>query len=88
MKKSLVLFVVLLGSLALAGTVFAMDWGCYGHADLQDAALQRQSAVQRFSQRNGKTLWSLRACYQMGRQVDDNRKMPGWACAGQSSEKS
>jgi len=30
MKKLLVLFVVLLGSLALAGTVFAMDWGCYG----------------------------------------------------------
>ncbi len=29
MKKLLVLFVVLLGSLALAGTVFAMDWGCY-----------------------------------------------------------
>jgi hypothetical protein len=29
MKKLLVLFVVLLGSLALVGTVFAMDWGCY-----------------------------------------------------------
>ena len=29
MKKSLVLLVVLVGSLALAGSVFASDWGCY-----------------------------------------------------------
>ncbi len=29
MKKLLLLFVVLLGSFALAGTVFGMDWGCY-----------------------------------------------------------
>lgn len=29
MKKSLVLMVVLVGSLALAGSVFATDWGCY-----------------------------------------------------------
>ncbi len=31
MKKSLVMLVVLVSSLALAGSVFAMgDWGCYG----------------------------------------------------------
>jgi hypothetical protein len=30
MKKSLVMLVVLVGSLALAGSVFAMDWGCFG----------------------------------------------------------
>lgn len=29
MKKSLVMLVVLMSSLALAGSVFAMDWGCY-----------------------------------------------------------
>jgi hypothetical protein len=29
MKKSLVMLVVLVSSLALAGSVFAMDWGCY-----------------------------------------------------------
>ncbi|AFM26789.1 hypothetical protein [Desulfomonile tiedjei] len=29
MKKSLVMLVVLMTSLALAGSVFAMDWGCY-----------------------------------------------------------
>ena len=41
MKKLLVLFVVLLGSLALAGTVFADGLGLLRHADCQDAALQR-----------------------------------------------
>lgn len=29
MKKSLVMLVVLMSSLALAGSVFATDWGCY-----------------------------------------------------------
>ena len=32
MKKSLVMLVVLMGSLALAGSAFAFDWGCYGAA--------------------------------------------------------
>jgi len=30
MKKSLIMLVVLFSSLALAGSVMATDWGCYG----------------------------------------------------------
>ncbi len=60
MKKSLVMMVVLVGSLALAGSVFAGGMtkplrrgglGLLFYSDLQTGSLQRPGSVQRESQR-------------------------------------
>jgi hypothetical protein len=42
MKKSLVILVVLVGSLALAGSVFATDWGCYSTPSVKPAPCKDQ----------------------------------------------
>ncbi len=60
MKKSLVMLVVLVSSLALAGSVFAMgDWGCYTVPTCKKPPCVDQ-VLQRQMQRQGKTLWPLR----------------------------
>ncbi|MGC8602884.1 MAG: hypothetical protein ACP5VS_04255 [Desulfomonilaceae bacterium] len=42
MKKSLVMMVVLVGSLALAGSVFATDWGCFSSPSCKPAPCKDQ----------------------------------------------
>lgn len=42
MKKSLVMMVVLVGSLALAGSVLATDWGCYSTPTCKPAPCKDQ----------------------------------------------